>query len=73
MDRVSPLHEACLGGHYACAKFLLDNGANVRTLSIFCLKTCFCMFLGCLQSKFGEICSHILNRKSLLFIQDCFE
>ncbi|KAE8299183.1 Ankyrin repeat and SOCS box protein 11 [Larimichthys crocea] len=28
MDRVSPLHEACLGGHYACAKFLLDNGAN---------------------------------------------
>uniref|UniRef100_A0A7N8XI51 Ankyrin repeat and SOCS box protein 11 n=1 Tax=Mastacembelus armatus TaxID=205130 RepID=A0A7N8XI51_9TELE len=31
MDRVSPLHEACLGGHYGCAKFLLDNGANVRT------------------------------------------
>uniref|UniRef100_A0A8C2WMM0 Ankyrin repeat and SOCS box protein 11 n=1 Tax=Cyclopterus lumpus TaxID=8103 RepID=A0A8C2WMM0_CYCLU len=29
MDRVSPLHEACLGGHYACAKFLLDNGANM--------------------------------------------
>uniref|UniRef100_A0A8C2YYI3 Ankyrin repeat and SOCS box containing 11 n=1 Tax=Cyclopterus lumpus TaxID=8103 RepID=A0A8C2YYI3_CYCLU len=33
MDRVSPLHEACLGGHYACAKFLLDNGAN-RSASI---------------------------------------
>uniref|UniRef100_A0A3B4Y240 Ankyrin repeat and SOCS box protein 11 n=1 Tax=Seriola lalandi dorsalis TaxID=1841481 RepID=A0A3B4Y240_SERLL len=32
MDRVSPLHEACLGGHYACAKFLLDNGANVRNM-----------------------------------------
>lgn len=31
MDLVSPLHEACLGGHYACAKFLLENGANVRT------------------------------------------
>uniref|UniRef100_A0A8C6NLM5 Ankyrin repeat and SOCS box protein 11 n=1 Tax=Nothobranchius furzeri TaxID=105023 RepID=A0A8C6NLM5_NOTFU len=28
IDRVSPLHEACLGGHYACAKLLLDNGAN---------------------------------------------
>lgn len=31
MDLVSPLHEACLGGHYACAMFLLENGANVRT------------------------------------------
>lgn len=31
MDLVSPLHEACLGGHYACTKFLLENGANVRT------------------------------------------
>lgn len=31
MDLVSPLHEACLGGHYACAKFLLESGANVRT------------------------------------------
>uniref|UniRef100_A0A4W6FEZ6 Ankyrin repeat and SOCS box protein 11 n=1 Tax=Lates calcarifer TaxID=8187 RepID=A0A4W6FEZ6_LATCA len=28
LNLVSPLHEACLGGHYACAKFLLDNGAN---------------------------------------------
>ncbi|KAK7882469.1 hypothetical protein WMY93_028643 [Mugilogobius chulae] len=33
MDRVSPLHEACLGGHYACAKFLLDKGANVNLIS----------------------------------------
>lgn len=30
MDGVTPLHEACLGARYACAKFLLDNGANVR-------------------------------------------
>lgn len=28
-DRVSALHEACLGGHVACAKLLLENGAQV--------------------------------------------
>uniref|UniRef100_A0A8C6N7T9 Uncharacterized protein n=1 Tax=Melopsittacus undulatus TaxID=13146 RepID=A0A8C6N7T9_MELUD len=28
-DRVSALHEACLGGHVACAKVLLENGAQV--------------------------------------------
>uniref|UniRef100_A0A3P9IJK3 Ankyrin repeat and SOCS box protein 11 n=1 Tax=Oryzias latipes TaxID=8090 RepID=A0A3P9IJK3_ORYLA len=28
MDGVSPLHEACLGGHYHCAKFLLENAAS---------------------------------------------
>lgn len=28
-DRVSALHEACLGGHVACAKVLLENGALV--------------------------------------------
>ncbi|KAL0963443.1 hypothetical protein UPYG_G00306470 [Umbra pygmaea] len=33
MDRVSPLHEACLGGHYSCAEFLLENGANVELVS----------------------------------------
>ncbi|MED6261356.1 hypothetical protein ATANTOWER_003986 [Ataeniobius toweri] len=33
MDRVSPLHEACLGGCKACAKFLLDNGANAQAMS----------------------------------------
>ncbi|MEQ2204826.1 hypothetical protein XENOCAPTIV_019158, partial [Xenoophorus captivus] len=33
MDRVSPLHEVCLGGCYACAKFLLDNGANAQAMS----------------------------------------
>ncbi|XP_058706615.1 ankyrin repeat and SOCS box protein 11 isoform X3 [Poecile atricapillus] len=27
-DRVSALHEACLGGHVACAKLLLENGAQ---------------------------------------------
>lgn len=40
MDRVSPLHEACLGGHYACVKFLLDNGANVRSMSNVHLNAC---------------------------------
>ena len=34
LDRISPLHEACLGGHYACAKLLLDAGANVRALNV---------------------------------------
>lgn len=28
-DRVSPLHEACLGGHSACASVLLKHGAHV--------------------------------------------
>lgn len=40
MDLVSPLHEACLGGHYACAKFLLENGANVRTCQAYFHSIC---------------------------------
>lgn len=28
-DHVSPLHEACLGGHSACASVLLKHGAHV--------------------------------------------
>lgn len=39
MDGVTPLHEACLGGRYACAKFLLDNGANVRRISLIFLSS----------------------------------
>lgn len=31
INRVSSLHEACLGGHVACAKALLENGAHVST------------------------------------------
>lgn len=31
INRVSSLHEACLGGHVACAKALLENGAQVST------------------------------------------
>ncbi|XP_078795232.1 ankyrin repeat and SOCS box protein 11 isoform X7 [Oryzias latipes] len=30
MDGVSPLHEACLGGHYHCAKFLLESDAKMQ-------------------------------------------
>ncbi|XP_054043893.1 ankyrin repeat and SOCS box protein 11 isoform X5 [Rissa tridactyla] len=33
-DRVSALHEACLGGHVACAKVLLENGAQVNAVTI---------------------------------------
>ncbi|XP_066837759.1 ankyrin repeat and SOCS box protein 11 isoform X3 [Anser cygnoides] len=33
-DRVSALHEACLGGHVACAKLLLENGAQVNAATI---------------------------------------
>ncbi|KAF3843184.1 hypothetical protein F7725_002033 [Dissostichus mawsoni] len=29
LDQVSPLHGACLQGHTACAKLLMENGANV--------------------------------------------
>lgn len=28
-DQVSPLHGACIQGHVACAKLLVENGANV--------------------------------------------
>ncbi|XP_044286200.1 ankyrin repeat and SOCS box protein 9 isoform X3 [Varanus komodoensis] len=33
-DCVSPLHEACLGGHSACASVLLKHGAHVNTTTI---------------------------------------
>ncbi|XP_036820493.1 ankyrin repeat and SOCS box protein 9-like [Oncorhynchus mykiss] len=29
LERVSPLHGACLQGHTACAKLQIENGANV--------------------------------------------
>ena len=29
LNGVTPLHEACLGGHLACAKLLLEHGADV--------------------------------------------
>lgn len=30
IDHVTPLHEACVGDHVACARALIDAGANVR-------------------------------------------
>uniref|UniRef100_A0A8C6Y9X7 SOCS box domain-containing protein n=1 Tax=Naja naja TaxID=35670 RepID=A0A8C6Y9X7_NAJNA len=33
-DCVSPLHEACLGGHAACVSVLLKHGANVNATTI---------------------------------------
>lgn len=33
-DHVSPLHEACIGGHAACAILLIDAGANVNATTI---------------------------------------
>lgn len=38
VDHVSPLHEACLGGHAACASFLLKHGAKVSASW-----TCHCL------------------------------
>ncbi len=29
IDHVTPLHEACLGDHVACARTLIEAGANV--------------------------------------------
>ncbi|KAG2456619.1 TBL1X protein, partial [Polypterus senegalus] len=34
LDKISPLHAACQGGHAACAKLLIENGAKVNTTSI---------------------------------------
>ncbi|XP_018418566.1 PREDICTED: ankyrin repeat and SOCS box protein 11 [Nanorana parkeri] len=34
IDRVSPVHEACLGGHVSCAKVLLENGACVNVVTV---------------------------------------
>lgn len=33
IDHVTPLHEACLGDHVACARTLLEAGANVSSKS----------------------------------------
>ncbi|XP_018418561.1 PREDICTED: ankyrin repeat and SOCS box protein 9-like isoform X1 [Nanorana parkeri] len=33
-DHVTPLHEACLGGHPGCVTFLLKHGAQVNTPNI---------------------------------------
>ncbi|KAK2906010.1 hypothetical protein Q8A73_009953 [Channa argus] len=30
MDKVSVVHSACIQGHVACAKLLMENGANVK-------------------------------------------
>lgn len=35
IDHVTPLHEACLGDHVACARTLLEAGANVSPCSMF--------------------------------------
>ncbi|XP_058569450.1 ankyrin repeat and SOCS box protein 11 isoform X3 [Neofelis nebulosa] len=34
INRVSSLHEACLGGHVACAKALLEKGAHVNGVTV---------------------------------------
>lgn len=31
IDHVTPLHEACLGDHVACARALIEAGANVSS------------------------------------------
>lgn len=31
LDQVSPIHGACTQGHAACAKTLMENGANVSS------------------------------------------
>lgn len=37
LDRVSPLHGACIQGHVTCAKLLMENGANVSEATFSCL------------------------------------
>lgn len=62
LDRVSPLHEACLGGHYVCAKFLVDNGANVCILFFFFyLQSCK------LVHSFSYLILHTLITKDYLY------
>lgn len=34
IDHVTPLHEACLGDHVACARALIDAGANVSHITV---------------------------------------
>lgn len=35
IDHVTPLHEACVGDHVACARALIDAGANVSHVLAF--------------------------------------
>lgn len=42
INRVSSLHEACLGGHVACAKALLENGAHADSLPTELWPLCSC-------------------------------
>lgn len=70
LDRVSPLHEACLGGHYACAKFLLENGANVRTLGFPLLLFFPGLFLLlCLFWEWTKVNSWVLYLVQLFILQ----
>ncbi|MGH0172243.1 UNVERIFIED_CONTAM: hypothetical protein FKN15_069208 [Acipenser sinensis] len=34
LDKVSPLHEACVGGNAACAKLLIEKGAKVNSATV---------------------------------------
>lgn len=44
LDGITPLHEACLGGHFACAKVLLEHGADVCLILYFLvINTNICM------------------------------
>ncbi len=39
IDHVTPLHEACVGDHVACARALIDAGANVSHALTFAVAT----------------------------------
>ncbi len=39
IDHVTPLHEACVGDHVACARALIDAGANVSHALAFTIAT----------------------------------
>lgn len=59
IDHVTPLHEACVGDHVACARALIDAGANVsRTTacSVWNISWAIKIFWGVLRRVFVGVC-----------------
>lgn len=68
LDMVSPLHGACTQGHTACAKLLMENGANVSKASS-CGVGLFVVFDWIHENlKFKMVCCQFLLERDSQFV-----